>query len=75
MHPIPPDLKSLSDAQIEQKILKLNSMYFITEDENVRHQIILLIDTFKVEQSERQMIALKKQQQHNNDLDSLIKIS
>jgi hypothetical protein len=76
MHPIPPNLKSLSDIQIEQQIVKLNSLYFMTYDESVRHQIILLLDTFKIELEERRSAAQKRQQHSDdNDLDSLIKIS
>jgi len=76
MHPVPPNLKSLSDIQIEQQIIKLNSLYFMTQDESVRHQVILLLDTFKIELEERRSAA-QKRQQHNddNDLDSLIKIN
>jgi hypothetical protein len=76
MHPIPPNLKELSDTQIENQILKLNSLYFMTEDDSVRHQIILLLDTFKIELEERKFAAQKRQQQNDdNDLDSLIKVS
>jgi hypothetical protein len=76
MHPIPPNIKDLNDSQVENQILKLNSLYFMTEDENVRHQIILLLDTFKIELEERRYAAKKKQEQNgDNDLDSLINIS
>lgn len=75
MHPVPPNLKELSDAQIENQILKLNSLYFMTQDESVRHQIILLLDTFKLEIEDRQVEARKKQNYNDNDLDSLINIS
>lgn len=76
MHPIPPNLKELTDTQIENQILKLNSLYFMTEDSSVRHQVILLLDTFKIELEERRTAALKRQQQNDdNDLDSLIKVS
>ena len=76
MHPIPPNLKELTDTQIENQILKLNSLYFMTEDSSVRHQVILLLDTFKIELEERRTAALKRQQQNDdNDLDSLINVS
>lgn len=76
MHPIPPNLKELTDTQIENQILKLNSIYFMTDDSSVRHQIILLLDTFKIELEERKAEAQRKQQNNDdNDLDSLIKIS
>jgi hypothetical protein len=76
MHPTLADITSLSDPQIEQKIQKLNSVYFITENEDVRHQIILLLDTYRLELDERRVRArLKQQQNGNNGLDNLIKIS
>ena len=75
MHPTLEDITSLSDPQIEQKIQKLNSVYFITENENVRHQIILLLDAYKLELEERRAHAKLKQQDQNNGIDSLIKVS
>jgi hypothetical protein len=75
MHPNPPNLKNLTDIQIENQILKLNSLYFMAHDESVRHQIILLLDTFKIELEERRIASRKQQDQNNNnDLDSLIKV-
>lgn len=81
MYPIPHNLKELTNTQIEEKILKLNSIYFITHNEDVRHQIILLLDTYKIEIEERKIAEKKKQEQEqnndngDNDLDNLIKIS
>jgi hypothetical protein len=76
MHPGIEDLKELTDVQIEQKLSKLNSIYFITDNESVRHQMILLIDTYKIELEERRVRAkLKQQEQGKDDLDSLIRIS
>ena len=76
MHPGIEDLKELTDVQIEQKLSKLNSIYFITDNESVRHQMILLIDTYKIELEERRVRAkLKQQEQGKDDLDSLIRVS
>jgi|TARA_B110000971_G_C19627488_1_gene327643 hypothetical protein len=75
MHPNIEDLSLLTDMQIEQKIQKLNSVYFATDNESVRHQIVLLIDTYKVELETRRSNAKLKQQNNNNGLDSLIKVS
>lgn len=76
MHPIVNDLKSLTENQIEQKILRLNSIYFMTENQDVRQQMILIIDSCKLELEERRVLArIKQQEQGNNDLDSLINIS
>ena len=73
------DLSELTDTQLEQKISKLSSVYFMTQDENVRHQIILVLDDYKIELENRRIAAKKKyQEQHKddgNDLDSLIKIN
>lgn len=78
-HPNLHDLKELTDPQLEAKIAKLSSVYFMTQDENVRHQIILLLDTFKIEQETRRAAAKKKQEENRSDddkgLDSLINIS
>jgi uncharacterized protein YxjI len=77
MHPMIENLRSLSDSQIEQKILKLNSIYFITDNENVRQQMILLMDTYKIELQERQLAAKRKEiaDGDNNGLDNLIRVS
>ena len=76
MHPTLEDLKELSDAQIEAKIMKLNSLYFMTDSDQVRQQMILLLDTFKLELEERRSAAKRKQQEQDgkDDLDDLIKV-
>ena len=76
MHPIGENLKKLTDSQIEAKLYKLNSLYFMTENPSVRHQMILLMDSYKLELEERRLEVKRKQSQEgNDDLDSLIKIS
>lgn len=76
MHPNAGDLKGLTDSQIEQKILRLNSIYFMTENPSVRQQMLLLTDTYKIELEARRTAArLKQQDQGKDDLDSLINIS
>lgn len=76
MHPMTEDLSKLTDAQIEQKLLRLNSIYFMTENDGVRQQMILLMDTYKLELEERRLAAKRKQQaQGKDDLDDLIKVN
>jgi hypothetical protein len=76
MHPGISDLAELTDVQIEQKLSKLNSIYFVTENESVRHQMIMLMDTYKLELEERRVRAkIKKQNEGKDDLDNLIRIS
>ena len=75
IHPNLGDLSELTMNELEQKVLKLNSMYFMTQDENVRHQMILLIDSYKVEIEERRKQQKKEQEDTNSDLDNLINVS
>jgi hypothetical protein len=76
MHPNVSDLKSLTDSQLEQKLLRLNSIYFMTENPDVRQQMILLMDTYKLELNERLLATKMKQlNQGKDDLDSLINVS
>ena len=48
MHP-QADVKILSVQELEKKLYKLNGMYFMTDNEEVRQQMILLMDTYKLE--------------------------
>lgn len=75
IHPNLGDLSELTLNELEQKVLKLNSMYFMTQDENVRHQMILLIDSYKIEIEERRKQQKKEQEDTNSDLDNLINVS
>lgn len=76
MHPMSEDLSKLTESQIEQKLLRLNSIYFMTDNDAVRQQMILLMDTYKLELEERRLAAKRKQQeQGKDDLDDLIKIN
>jgi hypothetical protein len=50
-------------------------MYFMTENDDVRQQMILLIDTYKIELEERRISARRKSDEAGeNELDSLIKV-
>lgn len=75
IHPGVTDLVDLTDAQLEAKLFKLNSMYFITENESVRQQMLLLIDTYKLALEERQLEKKKQEQDGKDDLDNLINVS
>lgn len=77
MHPFMDNLNEFSDAQLEEKITKLNRVYFVTENNDVRQQIILSLDTLKLELEARR--ARQRQQLlqdgDDNGLDDLINIS
>ncbi len=76
MHPMSEDLSKLTESQIEQKLLRLNSIYFMTDNDAVRQQMIVLRDTYKLDLEERRVAAKRKQQeQGKDDLDDLIKIN
>ena len=77
IHPHQPDLSEFTDTQLEEKLLKLNPMYFITENPDVRQQMILLIDGYKLEIESRRAAARRKQieDQEDNSLDDLINVS
>lgn len=76
IHPHQPDLSEFTDTQLEEKLLKLNHMYFITENPDVRQQMILLIDGYKLEIESRRAAARRKQieDQEDNSLDDLINV-
>ena len=71
------NLNEFSDAQLEEKITKLNRVYFVTENNDLRQQIILSLDTLKLELEARR--ARQRQQLlqdgSDNGLDDLINIS
>ena len=52
-------------------------MYFMTQDENVRHQMILLLDGYKLELEARRAAAKRKADEDagDNPLDDLINVS
>lgn len=77
IHPHQIDLNQFTDSQLEQKLLKLNQMYFVTDNPDVRQQMILLMDSYKLEMEARRAAAKRKQQeeQGDNPLDDLINVS
>ena len=75
MHPTAKNLSELSNQELEKKILKLNGMYFMTHDDHVRQQMILLLDTYKLELEERKLQQKKSIEEPKSDLDKLINVS
>lgn len=74
MHPLLESLKPLTETQLENKLYTLNRMYFITDNPEVRQQMILIMDSIKLEMEER-----RTSKNNNNglddDLDKLINVS
>jgi hypothetical protein len=79
MHPILGDLSEFTESELEKRIAKLSSAYFMTQDEGVRHQMILVLDDYKLELEGRRARQRQRQKDQrkdgDNDLDSLINIS
>lgn len=79
MHPLFENTQSLSDNDIEEKVMQLNRKYFQTQNPQVRNQISILLDDYKLElESRRAKQKLEAQQNQENGeegLDNLIKVS
>ena len=73
MHPFINDLNQLSVDKINDQVQQLTKKYYSTTNSNLREQIILVIDTLKLELESRQRdIKINNEQK---DLDNLINIS
>ena len=75
MHPLLESLKGFSDSQLENKLHTLNCAYWMTENSEVRQQMLLIMDSLRVEMDERRMAANRGSNDLDDDLDKLINIS
>jgi len=78
MHPYVKDANILTESEIEEKIFKLNKIYYQTSNQDVQNQIVLALDTYKIALEEKRIQARKieeNRQNGENGLDNLIKVS
>lgn len=76
MHPLLGSLTKLSDAELEQKLAEVNKRYWQTSNPEVREQVIMVIESYKLElESRRLKQKIDAQQNGNSGLDNLINIS
>lgn len=76
MHPLLGPLDKLSDNELEQKLTDVNRRYWQTSNPEVREQIIMVIESYKLElESRRIKQKTDSQQNGNSGLDNLINIS
>lgn len=75
MHPLLESLKGFSDSQLENKLHTLNRAYWITENSEVRHQMLLIMDSLRMEMEERRIAANRGSNDLDDDLDKLINVS
>lgn len=76
MHPLVDNLSHLKDNEVEQKVNELTRKYFSAANPDIRHQIIMILETYKEEQARRQREAYEKMMQsRDKGLDKLININ
>lgn len=75
MHPLLFNIDQLSDNELEEKIISLHKKYWQTNNPQIQHQISLAIESYKLEQQTRLIRQKNEQQNGDNDLDNLIKVS
>lgn len=76
IHPLIGDLSELKDSEIEQKITELTKKYFMMNNESVRYQLTLVLDTYKEELAIRRQNAWQTAvESHHKDLDNLIHVN
>jgi len=73
VHPLA-QLSHLTDTELQEKLDDLNKKYWMASNPDVRNQIVLMLDSLKLEQENRQ-IKQKKEENQDNNLDNLINIS
>ena len=72
LHPFTKDLSTLSDKQLDETLSDLTKKYFMTRNPEAKDQIQLMINSYKLEMSER---LIKSRLNDNKGLDKLIDIS
>ena len=74
LHPHVENLSLISTRELEEKLQRLNKVYFMTDNEQIRLQMILLIDDYKLELQNRLKTKIN-QEKSNSDIDKLNKVS
>ena len=73
LHPFTQNVSELSDKEIDEKLSDLTKKFFQTRNPDAKSQIQLLMNSYKLEISERQIKA--RLNNDNKGLDKLIDIS
>lgn len=75
MHPLIGNLSNFKDAEIDAKISELTGKYFSTSNQQLKNQISMALETYKLEQTNRQQASYAKMMNNRNkDLDKLINV-
>lgn len=76
MHPLQPDITSLSDQELENKTIELSRKYFqaVRYSPSAANQISMMLEGFRWEAQRRAIERSKQKNDGENDLDDLIKV-
>lgn len=76
MHPLINNLTELKISELENRISDLTRKYFSSANPELRNQIVLALDTYKMELARRQQEEYEKMiRSRDKDLDKLIKVN
>lgn len=76
MHPLQPDLTSMTDQELENKTIELSRKYFqaVRYSPSAANQISMMLEGFRWEAQRRAIERSKKQNTDEPGLDDLIKV-
>lgn len=76
IHPLGNDITKLTDQELENKIQDLTKKYFqaMRFSPSVASQVVLLLDSYKLEQQDRFIAKSQKSNEGDDDIHELIKV-
>jgi hypothetical protein len=76
MHPLSGSFEKLKDSELEEKVGDLSRKYFLSQNSEVRSQIVALLEDYKEELSKRRASALNRMMNNRDKgLDKLINVN
>lgn len=76
MHPLIDNLSNIKDSELDSKINDLTRKYFATSNFQLQQQIIMVLETYKAELSNRKRIEYENMMKsRDKGLDKLINVS
>lgn len=76
MHPLIENLSNLKDLELESKINELSKKYFMTNNSNIKEQIVSILESYKEELNRRRQEEWQKATENTSKgLDKLININ
>lgn len=76
MHPLSPNMKRMTESELENKIQELTTKYFQTHNQQLQNQIKMFLDEYKGELEARRRKTWEDQySRRDKDLDKLINVT